>query len=95
MTDLVENLKDRFSHDAAPIDIFQIFSRPVMALFDIQSMDVRNKDKDRIFEEVLSSQGPQDSTVIIGLADNEEFEDEVVDEIVGTFSNSGEIILVR
>ena len=66
-----------------------------MALFDIQSMDVRNKDKDRIFEEVLSNQGPQDSTVIIGLADNEEFEDEVVDEIVGTFSNSGEIILVR
>ena len=66
-----------------------------MALFDIQLMEVRNKDKDRVFEEVLSSQGPQDSTVIIGLADGEEFDDDVVDEIVGTFSDSGEIILVR
>ena len=66
-----------------------------MALFDIQLMEVRKKDKDRIFEEVLSRHGPQDSTVIIGLSDSGEFEDEIVDEIVGTFSNTGEIILVR
>ena len=65
-----------------------------MALFDVQLMDVRDDDKDRIFEEVLSQQGPQDATVIISLEEGE-FEDELVDEIVGTFSNTGEIILVR
>ena len=69
-------------------------SRPVMALFEVQLMEVKDKEKDRVFEEVLSQQGPQDATVIIAV-DGGEFEDDIVDEIVGTFSNTGEIILVR
>jgi hypothetical protein len=47
-----------------------------------------------VFEEVLSVQGPQDATVIIS-SENGEFDDDLVDEIVGTFSEFGEIILVR
>ena len=65
-----------------------------MALFDVQLMEVRDKDKDKVFEEVLLQQGPQDATVIVAV-EGEEFEDEIVDEIVGTFSSTGEIILVR
>ena len=65
-----------------------------MALFEVQLMEVKDKEKDRVFEEVLSQQGPQDATVIIAV-EGGEFEDDIVDEIVGTFSNTGEIILVR
>ena len=70
-------------------------SRPVMGLFDIQVMKVKDTDRDRVFEESVSAQGPQDGTVVISIATGEEFEDDLVDEIVGTFSNAGEIILVR
>ncbi|XP_053385173.1 synaptojanin-1-like [Mercenaria mercenaria] len=68
--------------------------RPVMALFDVQVMTVKENDRDKVFEEVLSKQGPHDATVILS-CDDGEFDDELVDEVVGTFSDFGEIILVR
>lgn len=68
--------------------------RPVVGLFDMEVYTVREEERDRVFEEVLYSQGPQDATVIIS-TDNQEFDDDLVDEIVGTFSTAGDIILVR
>ncbi|XP_052801700.1 synaptojanin-1-like [Mya arenaria] len=68
--------------------------RPVLGLFDVQVMKVRDTDRDRVYEEALYAQGPQDATVIVSMVTGE-FDDDMVDEIVGTFSDAGEIILVR
>ncbi|WAR02120.1 SYNJ1-like protein, partial [Mya arenaria] len=57
-------------------------------------MKVRDTDRDRVYEEALYAQGPQDATVIVSMVTGE-FDDDMVDEIVGTFSDAGEIILVR
>jgi len=68
--------------------------RPVMGLFDMEVYKVREEDRDRVFEEVMYTQGPQDATLIVSAPDGE-FDDDLVDEIVGTFSAAGDIILVR
>lgn len=65
-----------------------------MGLFDVEVFKVREKERDAVFEEVLYAQGPQDATVIISTADRE-FDDDMIDEIVGMFSSAGDIILVR
>ena len=65
-----------------------------MGIFDVEIMKVNERKRDEVFEDVLSTQGPQDGTVIVTTPDGE-FDDDLVDEIVGTFSNAGEIILVR
>ncbi|KAK3594082.1 hypothetical protein CHS0354_040850 [Potamilus streckersoni] len=69
--------------------------RPVMSLFDIEVLQVKEAAREAVFQDVLSTQGPQDGTVVISLAGGREFDDDVVDEIVGTFSDIGDIILVR
>ncbi|XP_052229766.1 synaptojanin-1-like [Dreissena polymorpha] len=68
--------------------------RPVLGLFDMQVMKVREGARDRVYEETLYAQGPQDATVIVATPDGD-FNDSMVDEIVGMFSDVGEIILVR
>ncbi|WAR02154.1 SYNJ1-like protein, partial [Mya arenaria] len=73
---------------------FLKFQKTVLGLFDVQVMKVRDTDRDRVYEEALYAQGPQDATVIVSMVTGE-FDDDMVDEIVGTFSDAGEIILVR
>ncbi|KAL3841607.1 hypothetical protein ACJMK2_019724 [Sinanodonta woodiana] len=69
--------------------------RPVLSLFDIEVLQVKEAVRETVFQDVLSAQGPQDGTVVISLSGGREFDDDVVDEIVGTFSDVGSIILVR
>jgi len=66
----------------------------VVGIFDVQVKRVRDADRDRVYEETLYAQGPQDATVIIAMTTGP-FDDDMVDEIVGKFSEEGEIILVR
>ncbi|KAL4225388.1 Synaptojanin-1 [Mactra antiquata] len=68
--------------------------RPVMGLFDVQVMKVKEKERDDIYEEVLNKQGPQDSTVIVTCVNASFDDDDLVNEIIGTF-DEGEVILVR
>ncbi|XP_021342465.1 synaptojanin-1-like isoform X1 [Mizuhopecten yessoensis] len=68
--------------------------RPVLALLDIDVLEVKEEKKAETFREVISQQGPSDGTVIVSTADGE-FDDDMVDAIVETFTELGDIILVR
>ena len=65
-----------------------------MALIDIDVVQVNEEKKQRVLQEVIGQQGPPDGTVIITSATGE-FDDDMVDVVVETFSECGDIILVR
>ncbi|KAJ8299183.1 hypothetical protein KUTeg_023243 [Tegillarca granosa] len=68
--------------------------RPVMAVIDIEVLEVQEKKKKALLDNVIRQQGPPDGTVIVSVA-NGDFDDDMVDSVVETFSDIGEIILVR
>ncbi|XP_069133360.1 synaptojanin-1-like isoform X2 [Argopecten irradians] len=68
--------------------------RPVLALLDIDILEVKEDKKAQVFREVISQQGPSDGTVIVSTADGE-FDDDMVDTVVETFTELGDITLVR
>ncbi|XP_064634309.1 synaptojanin-1-like isoform X2 [Lineus longissimus] len=69
--------------------------RPVMALFDIEVLQVKDKDRDEILQEVIEQQGPQDGTIVITSAEMGEFSDAVIDNVLETIGQIGDIVLVR
>lgn len=68
--------------------------RPVIAVIDIEILEVQEKKKKALLDNVIRQQGPPDGTVIVSVA-NGDFDDDMVDSVVETFSDIGEIILVR
>nr|XP_022328766.1 synaptojanin-1-like isoform X2 [Crassostrea virginica] len=68
--------------------------RPVLALYDIDTLKVEENKKEQKLQEIVSNQGPPDGTVIISV-ETEEMEQELVEAIVQFFSDVGEIVLVR
>lgn len=71
-----------------------VYIRPVLALYDIDTMKVEDKKKEQKLQEVVASQGPPDGTVIVSV-EAEEMEQDLVEAIVHFFSDVGEIVLVR
>nr|KAG5702900.1 hypothetical protein BaRGS_034673 [Batillaria attramentaria] len=69
--------------------------RPVVALFHVETQEVVESKKEAVLQEVVGQQGPPDATVIISLATDGEFEDDVVQEIVDRFTEVGDVIIVR
>ena len=68
--------------------------RPVLGIFDIDIIKVTEEKKNERLHDVVAQQGPPDGTVIVSMATGE-FDDDMIDSIVETFSDIGEIILVR
>lgn len=67
-----------------------------MAILDIEVLTIDPKKRDEVFQQVIERGGPPDGTVVLTLKDPEaEFTDELVDEILATFGEFGDIILVR
>ena len=66
-----------------------------MALLEVEVLDVDAACRDTVYQEVIGQQGPPDGTLIISLDNQEEFDAEIIDEILTVFSDVGEVILVR
>jgi len=71
------------------------FCRPVMALIDIEVLKSDEALRSGTLQRAVKWLGPPDGTVVLTLDSGQEFSDELVDEVVDTFGEFGEIILVR
>jgi len=72
-----------------------VYFRPVMALVDIEVLRSDDALRSSTLQRAVSWLGPPDGTVVLTLESGQEFSDELVDEVVDTFREFGEIILVR
>jgi len=72
-----------------------VYFRPVMALVDIEVLRSDDALRSSTLQHAVSWLGPPDGTVVLTLESGQEFSDELVDEVVDTFGEFGEIILVR
>ena len=72
-----------------------VSSRPVVGLFEVETLEVVEDAKEKVLQEVIGQQGPPDATVIISTATGGDFEDDAVNEIVERFTEVGEVIIVR
>lgn len=72
-------------------------SRPVMAILDIEVLEVDPDKRDVILDDLIQEHGPSDCTVIVTMATGEEFSDEMIDAVLDTFAEAdlSETILVR
>jgi len=66
-----------------------------MALIDIEVLRSDDTSRSATLQRAVSWLGPPDGTVVLTLESGQEFSDELVDEVVDTFGQYGEIILVR
>ncbi|CAI9587104.1 unnamed protein product, partial [Staurois parvus] len=74
--------------------------RPVLAIVEVEVQEVDVNSRDRVFQEISSSQGPLDATVEVHIdsptpEDKAEFPEDVSTELVQTFQSYGTVILVR
>ncbi|XP_029459440.1 synaptojanin-1 isoform X3 [Rhinatrema bivittatum] len=73
--------------------------RPVVALTDIDIFEVEPEERQKIYKEVLSAQGPPDGTVMVSLQspspEENYFDDSLIDELLQQFASYGEVILIR
>ncbi|XP_059179019.1 synaptojanin-1-like [Physella acuta] len=69
--------------------------RPVLGLFDVDTLVVDEEKKNTTLQKVVEEQGPPDGTVIISSTSGQELSDEAVNAIVERFNEVGEIVIVR
>ncbi|XP_055495943.1 synaptojanin-2-like [Leucoraja erinacea] len=74
--------------------------RPVLGVFEVKIQEVDILARDQIFQEITSSQGPSDATVVVSVKaptsdSRDEFPDDLSSEIIYCFQNYGIILLVR
>ncbi|XP_064158265.1 synaptojanin-1-like [Anguilla rostrata] len=72
--------------------------RPVVAIMDVDVLEVDPEARRRVYEEVIAAQGPPDGTVLVSVCDSREggdFDDALVDHLLGEFEAFGEVVLVR
>jgi hypothetical protein len=74
--------------------VFGVFGRPVMAILDVEVLQV-NDQKSSVLREVIARQGPPDGTVIVTLSSGQPFSDELIDTIVNNMQEIGALLLVR
>ncbi|XP_041127679.1 synaptojanin-1-like isoform X3 [Polyodon spathula] len=73
--------------------------RPVVAVIDIDVLEVDPEARQRVYKEVFAVQGPPDGTVLVSLSCStpEElcFDDDLIDHLLQQFAAYGEVILIR
>ncbi|RUS89988.1 hypothetical protein EGW08_002255, partial [Elysia chlorotica] len=71
--------------------------RPVLGLFDVETVVVEEDRKDAVLAHIVSRQGPPDGTVIVSDAAHEgrDLSDETVNEVVARLNEVGDIVIVR
>jgi len=66
-----------------------------MALIEIEVLRCEDTLRSSTLQRAVNWLGPPDGTVVLTLESGEEFSDKLVDDVVDTFGEFGEIILVR
>ncbi|CAL8364031.1 unnamed protein product [Lota lota] len=72
--------------------------RPVMAVMDVEILEVDPEARHQVYKEVIALQGPPDGTVLVSLCSsgpNDFFDDALIDELLDKFTTFGEVILIR
>uniref|UniRef100_A0A8C0GPS2 Synaptojanin-1 n=1 Tax=Chelonoidis abingdonii TaxID=106734 RepID=A0A8C0GPS2_CHEAB len=72
--------------------------RPVVALIDIDIFEVEAEERQKIYKEVIAVQGPPDGTVMVSIQSSspeENYFDNLIDELLQKFAAYGEVILIR
>ncbi|CAL1535444.1 unnamed protein product, partial [Lymnaea stagnalis] len=69
--------------------------RPVVGIFDVDTVLVDEEKKNATLAKVVEEQGPADGTVIVSPTTGEDLSDETVDAVVEKFNEVGEIVIVR
>ncbi|NXJ10927.1 SYNJ1 protein, partial [Odontophorus gujanensis] len=73
--------------------------RPVVALIDIDIFEIEAEERQKVYKEVIATQGPPDGTVMVSIksssAEENYFEDNLIDDLLQKFASYGEVILIR
>lgn len=72
--------------------------RPVVAVMDVDILEVDPYARHQVYKDVIALQGPPDGTILVSLCTsgpNDYFDDALIDELLDKFSNFGEVILIR
>ncbi|XP_071994726.1 synaptojanin-1 isoform X3 [Engystomops pustulosus] len=73
--------------------------RPVVALIDIDIFETEAEERQKIYKEVIATQGPPDGTVMVSIQSTSPqenfFDDNLIDELLQQFAGYGEVILIR
>uniref|UniRef100_A0AAZ3NX46 phosphoinositide 5-phosphatase n=1 Tax=Oncorhynchus tshawytscha TaxID=74940 RepID=A0AAZ3NX46_ONCTS len=71
--------------------------RPVMAVMDIDVLEVDPDARHQVYKEVIALQGPPDGTILVSLCSSgpdDYFDDALIDELLDKFAVFGEVILI-
>nr|XP_015197390.1 PREDICTED: synaptojanin-1 isoform X2 [Lepisosteus oculatus] len=73
--------------------------RPVVAVLDVDVLEVDPEARHQIYKEVIAEQGPPDGTVLVSLSsstpEDDYFDDNLIDHLLQQFAACGEVILIR
>ncbi|XP_058645107.1 synaptojanin-1 isoform X5 [Onychostoma macrolepis] len=72
--------------------------RPVVAIIDVDILEVDPEARHQVYKEVIALQGPPDGTILVSLCTSgpdDYFDDALIDDLLEKFANFGEVILIR
>ncbi|KAI3373720.1 hypothetical protein L3Q82_022300 [Scortum barcoo] len=72
--------------------------RPVVAIIDVDILEVDPEARHQVYKDVIALQGPPDGTILVSLCSSgpdDYFDDALIDELLDKFANFGEVILIR
>ncbi|XP_071362361.1 synaptojanin-1 isoform X3 [Trachinotus anak] len=72
--------------------------RPVVAIIDVDILEVDPEARHQVYKDVIALQGPPDGTILVSLCTSgpdDYFDDALIDELLDKFANFGEVILIR
>ncbi|XP_056140392.1 synaptojanin-1 [Lampris incognitus] len=72
--------------------------RPVVAVIDVEILEVDPEARHQVYKDVIALQGPPDGTILVSLCSSgpdDYFDDALIDELLDKFTNFGEVILIR
>ncbi|XP_048035136.1 synaptojanin-1 isoform X6 [Megalobrama amblycephala] len=72
--------------------------RPVVAIIDVDILEVDPEARHQVYKDVIALQGPPDGTILVSLCTSgpdDFFDDALIDDLLDKFANFGEVILIR
>ncbi|XP_056911468.1 synaptojanin-1 isoform X9 [Takifugu flavidus] len=72
--------------------------RPVVAVIDVDILEVDPEARRQVYKDVIALQGPPDGTIMVSLCSSgpdDYFDDALIDELLEKFTQFGEVILIR
>ncbi|XP_024118293.1 synaptojanin-1 isoform X3 [Oryzias melastigma] len=72
--------------------------RPVVAVIDVDILEVDPESRHQVYKDVIGKQGPPDGTILVSLCSSgpdDYFSDDLIDELLDKFSSFGDVILIR